>query len=1146
MKHKEDPFKVVLVGGGEPSQDFLRIARLPANGGRDLEVLGIYDPDPRSPGLRDARSAGVPVFSALRDLLCVDGFEVVIVLSGDPRVLRSVRRQKPAGVRIMDSHEAAGFLDRLRVRRETREVETALKDALGKPAAGAEVVRKKMESSLDRFSSNLLKIIEERNRYIREVERRRLRHDRMISQIVQGSTIPTFVINRKHEVTHWNRALELVTGRTAEEMVGTRDQWKAFYPVKKPCLADLVVDSVDEQEIRKYFRNRAKPSDYLKGSYEAENFYPRMGPSGRWLYFTAAPIRGLDGRILGAIETLWDTTAQREAREKLKEIEAIEASILDTIHIAALVLRERRIIFANEAAESVFGWKAGDLVGRNTRILYPSDTVYENVGSDFYRALETQRTFRGEYPCVRRDGREILCVVRASRIGERLREQAIVATYEDITERKKAELELVSREKTLSQIIEGSTIPTFVIDRNHTVTHWNRAIERMTGKAAAEMVGTKDHWKAFYDDRKPIMADVIVDRMTEEEIAKLYGLRWRKSLLIEGAYEAEDFFPRMGVKGKWLFFTGAPIEGPDGAITGAIETLWDTTDSKLLQEEREKHLRQISTLWSITSALSESLDLEERFRAGASGILANLDVDSVVLYMREAGGDCRVAYSKGIAEGFYPVGSGIGVDSVVEKVMRKGKAVFFENVDEESAPFEAFVDKEHLRSAVYLPLTSKNDVIGVIRVSSRGKRFFSEEDKNLLALISNRIALAIENARLHQETKMFSRRLEVKVREKTAELERSNQEIRRSEEKYRAMFDASPNPILVADRKTLAILDVNATALDCYGYTKEEFLGLTFPDLLYKRDRELMDGLREMASNQPLFHSKKLFRRKDGLPFYVNIHIRTAGFMGKDCVIAATPDVTETVNQEARLIQAGKLATLGTMASGIAHEINQPLNVIQVCSDFLLKKLAGRDDRCDDDVRTMAEEIGKNVQRAAMTIKHMKDFSRQSEVSRTRISINQPILDVFKLLGQQLRVHDIEVVLDLQENLPDILGDHNRLEQVFINFVNNAMDAMDEKKLRFDSGGENKVLTIRSFRERDSVVVTIRDTGIGIPEPNLEKIFEPFFTTKEVGKGTGLGMSISYGIVKDYGGTIEVRSIVNQGTTFRIAFPVLKEETNPS
>ncbi len=1142
MKEISLPITIAVIGGGPLALELLRLALSGGNGDGLVRVLGVSDADPRAPALRYARSRGVPVTGDYRRFFDLPGLQALAVTEDDQVFLKKVRRNRPSSVKVLDSHQARALADRLRVLGEKKKLVDGLKAVAGTGRPAPEAVLSEVLPALERFTAEALSMIEGKNRLLQAVEKRRLRHDRMVSQIIHGSTIPTFVINENHVVTHWNQALEQVTGRRAEEMVGTKNHWTAFYEEKKPCLADLVVDGKSEREIRKHLGKRARPSAYLKGSYEAENFYPHMGEKGKWLYFTAAPLRGPVGETLGAIETLWDVTAQREAREKLKEIEAIEASILDTLHVAALVLRERRIFFANEAAESVFGWKAGDLIGQNTRILYPGEAVYQSVGKAFYEALEQQRTFSGEYPCVRKDGREILCMVRASRIGERLKEQAIVATYEDITERKKAEAELRQREYTLFQIIEGSTIPTFVIDRDHRVTHWNRAIETLTGRPARETVGTKDHWKAFYPTRKPIMADVIVDRMSEEEIGKLYGERWRKSILIDKAYEAEDFFPHMGENGKWLYFTGAPLEGPDGTIVGAIETLWDITDSKLLQEERERHLRQISTLWEITSALSESLDMEERLVAGAQGILANLNVDGVVIYLREAGGPLRVAYSRGVAETFYPRGAGVGDDSVVEKVALRGKAVFFENVDEESAPFDAFVDQEHLKSAAYLPLASKEGVIGVLRVSSLKMKRFSEEDKNLVALVCNRIALAMENARLHQEAKMFGQRLEVKVREKTAELEESYREIRKSEEKYRTMFDADPNPILIADRGSQAILDVNATALDCYGYTRKAFLGMSLPDLVFQKDAELEEGLRKIAANQSVFFSKKLFRKKGGIPFYVNIHIRAADFMGRDCLIATTPDVTETVKKEAQLIQAGKMATLGTMASGIAHEINQPLNVIQVCSDFMRKKLSGGQEITGEELNTVAEEIGRNVQRAANTIRHMRDFTRKSEVTKDRIDINRPIMDVFKILGQQLRVHEIEVRFDLQENLPPVLADHNRLEQVFINLVTNAMDAMDEKKSGIDRGDEKKILTLRSRLEGESVVVTVEDTGIGIPPENMDKIFEPFFTTKEVGKGTGLGMSISYGIVKDYGGTIEVRSDMNAGTTFRVTFPAAGED----
>ena len=132
----------------------------------------------------------------------------------------------------------------------------------------------------------------------------------------------------------------------------------------------------------------------------------------------------------------------------------------------------------------------------------------------------------------------------------------------------------------MSQIIQGSTIPTFVIDVNHVITHWNKALENLTGLASDDMVGTKDQWKSFYNRQRPSMADVILDQVTEREIRDLYGTKWKKSALLEEAYEAEVFFPNLGKDGKWCFFTAAPLRSPEGEIIGAIETIWDKTEEK--------------------------------------------------------------------------------------------------------------------------------------------------------------------------------------------------------------------------------------------------------------------------------------------------------------------------------------------------------------------------------------------------------------------------------------------------------------------------------------------------------------------------------------------------------------------------------------
>jgi C4-dicarboxylate-specific signal transduction histidine kinase len=265
-----------------------------------------------------------------------------------------------------------------------------------------------------------------------------------------------------------------------------------------------------------------------------------------------------------------------------------------------------------------------------------------------------------------------------------------------------------------------------------------------------------------------------------------------------------------------------------------------------------------------------------------------------------------------------------------------------------------------------------------------------------------------------------------------------------------------------------------------------------------------------------------------------------ATYRERNVIMVSTTDITEVVEKETQLIQAGKMTTLGVMAAGMAHEINQPLNVIQVCADFFLKMQKRGQAIEDEDLKTMANDIVANVDRAAGVIKHVRDFARQSELVHSKVKINDPIKDVFKVLGHQLKVHDIDVTLDLNPDIPDIMAEHNRLEQVFINLVSNAIDAMDEKSSQPGLENSPKQLFIKSFAENDQVVVHVNDTGGGMSEEVKNKIFEPFFTTKKVGKGTGLGVSISYGIVKDYGGSIEIDSEIGKGTTFKLRFPAVR------
>ena len=190
----------------------------------------------------------------------------------------------------------------------------------------------------------------------------------------------------------------------------------------------------------------------------------------------------------------------------------------------------------------------------------------------------------------------------------------------------------------------------------------------------------------------------------------------------------------------------------------------------------------------------------------------------------------------------------------------------------------------------------------------------------------------------------------------------------------------------------------------------------------------------------------------------------------------------------------------------------------------------------------VSEQMGGQVARAVRIINHMREFGRKTDIQLEKVDINQPVRALFTLLSQQLKVRGIKVVLDLKEGLSPIFGDSYKLEQVFVDLIVNARDAMQEKQERLKGEVVESTLTIKTFQENGQVALTIADTGNGIPEDIREKIFEPFFTTKTVGKGTGLGLSISYGIVKDHNGTIEVESEVEKGTTFRISFPPYDED----
>ena len=244
-------------------------------------------------------------------------------------------------------------------------------------------------------------------------------------------------------------------------------------------------------------------------------------------------------------------------------------------------------------------------------------------------------------------------------------------------------------------------------------------------------------------------------------------------------------------------------------------------------------------------------------------------------------------------------------------------------------------------------------------------------------------------------------------------------------------------------------------------------------------------------------------------------------------------DITERVDLEAQLSQADKLSSIGLLAAGVAHEVNTPLAVISSYAQMLSKQLQG-----DEKKSTVLEKITRQTFRASEIVNNLLNFSRTSGAEFTEVDVNQIILDTLSLLEHQFKIAKIHVQDDLASHLPFIQGNTGRLQQVFLNLFLNAKDAMP-------NGGTLRIVTSNG----DGVSVMVSDTGSGIAQEHIQRIYDPFFTTKATiqdgqKRGTGLGLSVSYGIIQEHAGKIRVESSPQEGTTFYLDFPLLRKAVN--
>lgn len=467
-----------------------------------------------------------------------------------------------------------------------------------------------------------------------------------------------------------------------------------------------------------------------------------------------------------------------------------------------------------------------------------------------------------------------------------------------------------------------------------------------------------------------------------------------------------------------------------------------------------------------------------------------------------------------ILSNVYPVNSN---STKVTTLLPRENSLYWKAIEKKQALFYSFSSKEmklstfeeealkslKIESVLLIPLISKEVINGVISFQSKREMLYEQQDLSFLQQLADQLAVCIDNAKLYNAV------LEGK---------------KEWEETFRAVLD-----MLIFVDMDDKIIRYNDSVTNFFQVSSEELNGQNCHQILFHDLEEEKDSpvLKSYQTKQPA-NCQMNFKNDRICDVYSYPVFNEKGEMYG--VIIYIKDITEKMHTEAQLIHSGKLAAIGEMAAGVAHELNSPLTAILGNSQLLM-----REEKKGTASYQMLVDIKNCGDRCKNIIRNLLTFSRQDHCLFQECSINFALEQVLTLIGYQIESQNIQIQSRLMDNLPLVEGSVHQIEQVVINFLINARDAVIEIE------GEEKVIEIETSVVVDEgqewVCLSVTDNGIGIKEKDIKEIFNPFFTTKEAIKGNGLGLSVSIGIAKMHGGKIKVSSQEGKGSCFTLLLP---------
>ncbi|HXG63500.1 MAG TPA: ATP-binding protein, partial [Blastocatellia bacterium] len=409
----------------------------------------------------------------------------------------------------------------------------------------------------------------------------------------------------------------------------------------------------------------------------------------------------------------------------------------------------------------------------------------------------------------------------------------------------------------------------------------------------------------------------------------------------------------------------------------------------------------------------------------------------------------------------------------------------------------------------YVPCVVRDRMVAILGIGREASgALLTSEDTDLLRALSGYIAVAIDNSLLHKSEQAKA------------------QELARLKEFSENIIEGVNVGILAVDFDG-RITTWNSALEEIFSIPRERALSRNVHDVL---DADLVETLRNVIGHEgwAVHDTRYIYKynatREDDRPLTLNISVSPfeAAHRVVTGALVVIENVTERVHLEQQLLQREKLSSIGLLAAGVAHEVNTPLAGISSYTQMLLQQVPESDAR-----RKLLEKIHTQTLRASGIVNNLLNFSRTGDTQFREVDLNRVVEDTLQLLEPQLRNSRVEIVCHYGEDLPAAIASASKLQQVFMNLILNARDAMP-------NGGR---LTIQTRLVDTSLVVDFRDTGVGIAPENIARIYDPFFTTKEVGQGTGLGLALSYGIIQEHGGRIFVESRPGEGAHFTIKLP---------